>query len=110
MKKMGYLGDGPLGKVIGIIEPLIAQFKSNRSKTRVGYDEQDKKQTSSKARCKHNDSSSSTLVWVPQKKDGYSLTITDIITVNLSLLGSYPMKEPSINTPNNEDDDDSTKS
>ena len=42
MKKMGYTGDGPLGKGISIMEPLMAQFRSNKSKIGVGYDRQDK--------------------------------------------------------------------
>ena len=103
MKNMGYTGDGPLGKGTSIIKPLIAQFRSNKSKTRVGYGEQDKTQTSYEAHPKHSDSSSSTLVWVPKQKDSYSQKTTDIINVNLSLSGSYPMKKTSINTSNNED-------
>lgn len=39
MKKMGYTGDGHLGKGTSIIKPLVAQFSSNISKTRVGYNE-----------------------------------------------------------------------
>lgn len=98
---MGYTRDGPLRKGIGIIEPLMAQFRSNRSKMGVGYDEQDRTQASSKSRLKHCDSSPSTLVWVPKQKDGYSQKTTNIINVNLSLSDSYPTKEPSINTYNN---------
>ena len=72
MKKMGYIGDGPLGKGRGIIEPPVAQYRSNRSKTGVRYGEQDKTKTSSKAHLKHSESSSSTLVWVPKQKGDYS--------------------------------------
>ena len=68
MKKMVYMGDGPLGKGTGNIKPLITQFKSNKSKIGVGYGGQDKAQTSSEACPKHNDPSSSTLVWVPNKR------------------------------------------
>ena len=108
MKKMGYMGDGPLGKGIGITEPLMAQFRSNKSKTRVGYDRQDKAQTSSKVRPKHNDPSS-TSVWVPKKNHHYTLTTTDITNVNFSLSSSHSREEPPMNTSNNQDDGDSTK-
>lgn len=109
MKRMGYIGDGHLGKGTDIIEPLVVQFRSNKSKIGVGYGGQDKVKTSSEAFPKHSDPCSSTLVWVPKQNDGYSSIAAIIINVNLSLSGSHPMKESSINTSNNEDDDDSTK-
>lgn len=67
-KNMGYIGDSPLGKGKDIVKPLVAQFRSNKSKIGVGYGRQDKVQTSSKTHPKHDDSSSSTLMWVPKQK------------------------------------------
>ena len=109
MKKMGYMVDGPLGKGTGIIEPLVAQFKSNKFKIGVGYDRQEKVQPSSKAHPKHNDPSSSTLVWVPKQKGTYDPTTIDVTNVNLSLPSSHSIEEPPINTSNNEDDENSIK-
>lgn len=83
------MGDGPLRRGTGIVEPIMAQFRSNKSKTGVGYDGHDKVQTSSKAFPKHNDSPSSTLAWVPKQKDIHTLATTDIM--------------------HDDDDDDSTK-
>ena len=102
---MGYKGDGPLGKGTGIIEPLMAQFRSDKSKIGVGYGRQDKAQTSSKVLPKHNDPSSSTFMWVPKQRDSYTLATTDIINMNLSLSNSHFVGEPPMNTSNNEDDD-----
>ena len=109
MKKMGYMGDGPLWKGIGIIKPLMAQFRSNKFKIRVGYGRQDKGKTFSEPSPKHNDPSSSTSVWVPKQKDSYTLSATDITNVNFSLSSSHFTKEPPMNTSNNEDSDDSAK-
>ena len=103
------MGDGPLGKGIAIIKPLIAQFRSNKSKIGVGYDRQDKVQPSSETCPKHNDPSSSTLVWVFKQKDSYTLVKIDIKNVNFSLSSSHSTEEPPIDTSNNEDDDDSNK-
>lgn len=103
------MGDGPLGKGIGNIEPLMAQFRSNNSKTGVGYDRQGKVQPSSEACLKRNDPSSSTLVWVPKQKDSYTSATTNITNVNLSLSSSHSTGEPPINTSNNEDNNNSAK-
>ena len=106
---MGYTGDDPLGKGTGIIKPLMAQFRSSKSKIGVGYGGQDKAQTSFESYLKHNDPSSSTLVWVPKQKDSYTPGTIDITHVNLALSSSHFAEEPPINTSNNEDDDDFAK-
>lgn len=75
----------------------------------MGYSEKDNAQISPKSHPKYNDSSSSTLVWVPKERDGSNQKEADIRNVNLSFPDSHHTREPLMDTFNNEDDDDSTK-
>ena len=68
---MGYSRRGPLGRGMGIIEPLEAPFRPNTLKTGVGYLEQEyeglpfysRPSPFDKKHHKHGDIPSSTLTW-----------------------------------------------
>ena len=117
MKKMGYFGRGPLGRGMGIIEPLEAPFRPNKLKTGVGYSEQEYEglpfysspSPLDKKHHKHGDIPSSTLTWLPKERNTITHKVSTSESMDVLPLDLHLKDEFLPTTVGDKDNDDSTK-